>query len=108
MHESIILSVGLMGKNMLSDITIVQDMLNRVPVNRGGPLALIDDSGSLDDDTINAIKRFQNHQFKTESGIIEPGSKTMQKLNLHARNPLVAVNELGEYLTIFQDNPYKR
>jgi hypothetical protein len=76
-------SVGQDGKNVKSDVMTVQDLLNKVPVHEGGPQAPLKVDGLAWTKTIAAIKRFQsiNLGHKWPDGRVDPGGKTLAKLN---------------------------
>lgn len=97
-------SVGLNGSNQASDVTIVQQLLNK---NRHllMPISPFPEDGQLDesnpsDPTIVAIKTFQNRVvFPTfnslpnpnnfPDGLVEPGRNTIAKLNENVKDNVV-------------------
>jgi hypothetical protein len=79
-------SVGRGGHNVREDVATVQNLLNNVPVERGGPAADLwsdgESSGSNFTDTLAAILRFQNHQEGLyKDGRVDPGEATIARLN---------------------------
>jgi hypothetical protein len=63
-------------RNKLADVSIVQELLNAAGVK-------VKENGKADDKTIEAIKKFQKSKagFKNPDGVIDPGRKTIKKLN---------------------------
>ncbi len=77
-------SVGRMGgKNRPEDVITVQQLLNRVPVPKGGPSTPLDVDGLCGPLTTNAIQKFQLHHFgwKGADGRVDPNGPTLEKLN---------------------------
>jgi hypothetical protein len=87
-------SVGHAGKNRSDDVLAVQVNLNRIPVGEGGPSIPLDPDAKVGPMTINAIARFQKHQFKWSDGRIDPKGKTHQRLN-QILNTLPAIPDSG-------------
>lgn len=80
MIEKLKSSVGTGGVNDLQDVTTVQDLLNRVPVQHGGPRSKLKVNGECDANTVQAIRDFQTHHFDNADGLIKPSHFTLQKL----------------------------
>ena len=69
--------------NSPGDVMIVQDLLNLVPRDSGGPFPLLKVDGLCFGKTNDAIKKFQRVAagFQSPDGRVDPGGKTMLKLN---------------------------
>jgi hypothetical protein len=75
--------VGLIGGsegNVLSDVIVVQDALNRVTPQQGGPSPKLVVDGECGPLTIAAIKKFQIKQFGWSDARIDPNKKTIKRL----------------------------
>jgi peptidoglycan hydrolase-like protein with peptidoglycan-binding domain len=83
MARSISASVGANGRNRKDDSMTVQDLLNQVPVDEGGPDPLLDVDGLPWQKTIAAIKQFQKVQvgLKFPDGRVDPNGPTLAALN---------------------------
>ena len=83
MAQHISASVGQGGVNRKDDSIKVQSLLNKVPVDQGGPSPLLVVDGLPWQKTIAAIKQFQRVQlgFKWPDGRVDPNGKTLEKLN---------------------------
>lgn len=81
--RSISASVGQGGHNHKSDVVTVQELLNKVPTNEGGPLNPLKVDGLAWDKTIAAIKRFQslNLGHKWPDGRVDANGKSLARLN---------------------------
>ena len=84
--------VGKHHGNLPADVKIVQELLNRVAPDDGGPRKLLPGfggDGAIDDATINAISVFQaaSMQVAWPDGVVAPGGKTLACLNEFARLP---------------------
>lgn len=79
-------SVGIRGANLHPDVMKVQETINRVPVNEGGPVVALELDGLCGPKTNDAIQKFQLHHFgwRGADGLIEVGKQTHQKLNTYA------------------------
>jgi peptidoglycan hydrolase-like protein with peptidoglycan-binding domain len=73
-------SVGTGGTNNAADVLAVQQLLNDVSSNEGGPAPQLAEDGIIGPNTINAIKHFQMTHFGFEDGRVDPGKKTLIKL----------------------------
>lgn len=73
-------SVGIGCLNLLPDVKVVQQLLNDVPSEKGGPDPKLVEDGLIGPKTINAIKKFQNLQLGFQDGVVEPGKVTLVKL----------------------------
>lgn len=83
-------SVGTMGSaNMLADVRIVQELLNRVPRYEGGPEEPLVVDGRCGPILIAAIRKFQSEQFfqLLEDGKVQPGKQTITRLNQYSGSP---------------------
>jgi peptidoglycan hydrolase-like protein with peptidoglycan-binding domain len=76
-------SVGRMGKNLPADVTTVQELLNNVPADSGGPVPLLAVDGIAGPKTNGAIQKFQQRQigFSGADGRVDPDGPTLKKLN---------------------------
>jgi hypothetical protein len=83
MARSITASVGLGGVNRKDDSMTVQELLNKVPPDQGGPVPLLAVDGLPWQKTIAAIKNFQRVQvgFNQPDGRVDPGGPTLAALN---------------------------
>jgi len=83
MAKQITASVGLNGTNVPQDVKIVQELLNKVPPEKGGAVPALKVDGLAWTKTTNAIKKFQKESlnFKWPDGRIDPKGKTFQALN---------------------------
>jgi hypothetical protein len=81
-------SVGRNARNDDADVTIVQRLLNAVPVAKGGPATILQSDGWCGQRTIAAISRFQSVQLKGFSdGNVQPDHNTIKALNAKATEP---------------------
>lgn len=75
-------SVGSSGRNLESDVTNVQTLLNIAPTSQGGPIPVIDIDGWCGKQTNQAITNFQRTQkFAIQDGRVDPGKSTIKRLN---------------------------
>lgn len=83
MAKTISASVGLNGVNRANDVTTVQQLLNNVPKDKGGPQPLLVLDGICGPKTRGAIQAFQLHHFgwSGADGRVDPGHQTLAKLN---------------------------
>jgi len=83
MARSISASVGLSGINRKDDSIAVQELLNRVPPDQGGPVPLLGVDGLPWQKTIAAIKHFQKVRgiLKVPDGRVDPNGPTLKALN---------------------------
>ncbi len=83
MARSITGSVGLGGKNRKDDSMTVQELLNKVPADEGGPVPLLAVDGLPWQKTIAAIKNFQrvHVEMKFRDGRVDPNGPTLAALN---------------------------
>lgn len=81
-------SVGVGAVNAAADVAVVQDLLNLVPVASGGPSPLLKVDGLCFGKTQDAIKAFQKRGagFVTADGRVDPGGRTLLKLNEFEKN----------------------
>jgi hypothetical protein len=73
---SITNSVGMGCPNRAPDVSIVQNLLNCVPVARGGPSKKLDIDGKFGTNTNEAIYQFQRRNQLACDGRVDPGKKT--------------------------------
>lgn len=75
-------SVGEDAHNRVDDVRIIQDALNQVPADSGGPIAPLKVDGLCYGKTLAAIRRFQKEacEFKWPDGRVEPERKTHRRL----------------------------
>jgi peptidoglycan hydrolase-like protein with peptidoglycan-binding domain len=71
------------GVNRKEDSMTVQDLLNKVPPDQGGPAPLLDVDGLPYQKTIAAIKNFQRVQVGMQfpDGRVDPNGPTLAALN---------------------------
>jgi peptidoglycan hydrolase-like protein with peptidoglycan-binding domain len=83
MARSISGSVGLGGVNRKTDSMTVQELLNNVAPEEGGPIPALKVDGLPWQKTIAAIKTFQREQcgFTTPDGRVDPNGRTLARLN---------------------------
>ncbi len=112
MAISISASVGSKGANRYDDVVTVQRLLNCVPPLEGGPSPAIAVDGLVGPRTIGAISRFQQHQFGWADGRVDPGQRTITKLNDFYTGPdpaivqaVEAVLDLGQQLLSYPGAP---
>jgi hypothetical protein len=92
MARNISASVGrLGGVNRPLDVRTVQELLNEVPLASGGTLPRLDPDEICGPKTIRAIQKFQLHHFgfKGADGRVDPGQRTLAKLNEFDQTPRV-------------------
>jgi hypothetical protein len=77
-------SVGISATNLANDVSVIQDALNRVSPDQGGPSPLLVIDGACGPKTKNAIQQFQLKQFgwSGADGKINPGGQTITRLNV--------------------------
>jgi peptidoglycan hydrolase-like protein with peptidoglycan-binding domain len=80
-------TVGEKGANAPDDVFMVQMLLNQVPAQEGGPNPQLNVDGLVGPKTIAAIRKFQRSQLGFEDGIVEPGKKTITRLNAFFQQP---------------------
>ena len=73
-------SVGYGGSNVMTNVMVVQYLLNCVPTARGGPTAELAVDGIIGPKTIAAIRRFQTTNFGRADGRVDPRGRTLQAL----------------------------
>src|SRR6266852_138957 len=112
MAISISASVGSKGANRYDDVVTVQRVLNCVPPLEGGPSPAIAVDGLVGPRTIGAISRFQQHQFGWADDRVDPGQRTITKLNDFYTGPdpaivqaVEAVLDLGQQLLSYPGAP---
>src|SRR5262245_50233720 len=82
MAETITAAVGTTpALNRAQDVETIQTLLNQVPANQGGPNPLLDLDGLIGPLTIGAIRKFQSFHLGFNDGRVDPGQKTLAKLN---------------------------
>jgi hypothetical protein len=71
------------GVNFPNDVTVVQELLNRVPQTSGGPPVKLQVDGVCGPMTRDAIQKFQMRQFGFggADGRVDPNGRTLAKLN---------------------------
>ncbi len=69
--------------NRPADVTIIQDLLNKVPLMSGGPSVKLQVDGKCGPKTVEAIRKFQIRHFGAGSadGRVDPNGRTLAKLN---------------------------
>jgi hypothetical protein len=78
---SIAASVGVDAQNDKADVSTVQELLNAVPPDQGGPVPLLVVDGLIGPNTIKAINAFQMKQLGVQDGRVDPGFDTIKRLN---------------------------
>lgn len=73
-------SVGVGAPNRHGDVLTVQRLLNRVPASEGGPIPKLVEDGICGPKTVGAIRQFQTRQFGSSDGRVDPGQKSLRKL----------------------------
>ena len=81
-------STGRDSVNQPDDVTALQDALNDLLPNEGGPIDPLAVTGIMDLPTGQAIRRFQKMHFGWQDGVVDPRQKTLQKLNEMRRTPM--------------------
>jgi hypothetical protein len=83
MARTIFASVGANGQNLNPDVINVQELLNKVPPEEGGPLVKLKVDGLAWDKTISAIRKFQKEYLlhKWPDSRVDPHGKTLDALN---------------------------
>lgn len=84
MAKSISASVGRQaGKNRADDVITIQQLLDQVPLDSGGPVPALKVDGICGPKTGDAIQKFQLKHFgwKLADGRVDPGGPTLEKLN---------------------------
>jgi peptidoglycan hydrolase-like protein with peptidoglycan-binding domain len=76
-------SVGTNGVNTAADVQTIQQMLNSVPPDEGGPDPVLKPDGISGPKTNGAIQKFQVQQFGwgMADGRVDPGGRTLRRLN---------------------------
>lgn len=74
-------SVGQGGTNSRADVTLVQQLLNLMPENVGGPAMPIAVDGFIGPQTVGTISRFQKANFGWSDGRVDPNGKTLVRLS---------------------------
>lgn len=74
---------GPFARNLPEDVKAIQESLNAVTLagGFGGAIPPLVVDGLCGPKTRAAISHFQRTQFKTSDGLVEPGKRTIQKLN---------------------------
>jgi hypothetical protein len=83
MARTISASVGAGGVNRKADAVTVQELLNNVPADDGGPTPPLVVDGLPWTRTVAAIRRFQRIALghKWPDGRVDPGGATLARLN---------------------------
>lgn len=74
-------SVGRGGVNKREDVLVVQNLLNQVPADEGGPSVALVEDGLIGNKTINAIQNYQAYIGITQDGLISPNGPTFKALS---------------------------
>jgi hypothetical protein len=74
-------AVGPGAPNDCEDIKVIQRALNRFPDSMGGPQPKLTPNGNLDRLTIAAIEKFQRRQIGFTDPKIDPGGRTINRIN---------------------------
>lgn len=83
MARTISASVGRLGSNRYDDVVTVQELLNQVPPEDGGPQPKLEVDGLCGPKTTRAIQLFQRHHFgwSGTDGRVDPEHQTLARLN---------------------------
>jgi peptidoglycan hydrolase-like protein with peptidoglycan-binding domain len=73
-------SVGSAGANVKADVLLVQELLNSVPPDEGGPDLLLAEDGLIGPKTQAAINKFQRSVLPHPDGRIDPDGPTIKAL----------------------------
>jgi hypothetical protein len=92
MARTISASVGVDAANHKVDVITVQELLNKVPPQQGGPQVKLKVDGLCWQKTQTAIRNFQskNMGHKWPDGRVDPGGATLTRLNSFDEQPPVA------------------
>ena len=74
-------SVGQGGFNQVPDTLKIQELLNLISPNDGGPVVPLKEDGFIGPKTLAAIKAFQLFQGLGTDGRVDPGGALLQKMN---------------------------
>ncbi len=88
-------SVGYGGSNVMTNVMVVQYLLNCVPTARGGPTAELAVDGIIGPKTIAAIRRFQTTNFGRADGRVDPRGRTLQALQGYDPRPNQSVQTVA-------------
>jgi peptidoglycan hydrolase-like protein with peptidoglycan-binding domain len=89
-------SVGAGGTNARADTLMVQQLLNSVPREEGGPDLLLAEDGLIGPKTQAAINKFQKKVLSKPDGRIDPGGPTIKALSgVICDSPAVPLGRLG-------------
>ena len=88
---TISLSVGLRSPNLPIDVTKIQNALNRISPDDGGPAVPLIPNGICDSKTVEVIQKFQLRHFgwSGADGIINPNGQTIAKINAVLSSPYI-------------------
>ncbi|CAN5211816.1 hypothetical protein BH10ACI1_BH10ACI1_23200 [soil metagenome] len=88
---AISLSVGLRSPNLPIDVTKIQNALNRISPDDGGPAIPLIPNGFCDSRTVEVIQKFQLRHFgwSGADGIINPNGQTIARINEVLSSPYV-------------------
>lgn len=88
----ILASVGMGGANRRDDVIAIQTLLNlaRLVVPQIGPSLAVD--GIAGPKTIGAIRAFQTAQFGSADGRVDPGKRTIARLNVLGQSVPITAN----------------
>jgi hypothetical protein len=78
-------STGRKAVNLPNDVSAVQELLNRILPEQGGPQVPLLVNGIVDQPTYLAIRCFQQQQFHWADGVVDQDNKTLHRLNELAR-----------------------
>ena len=74
-------AVGLGAPNQPDDVRMIQQALNRFPDSMGGPKPKLSPDGKVGKFTIGAIEKFQRRQLGFTDRKIDPGKRTINRIN---------------------------
>jgi len=101
-------SAGRLAHNRFQDVISVEELLNQVPPDQGGPLQKLPASGVFTQQTFLAICKFQERKFGWADGLVEPYQRTIAELNKFdkvAEIPRSMMRVIGEQQQLFRGDP---
>ncbi|HYG39771.1 MAG TPA: caspase family protein [Cytophagales bacterium] len=108
--QTISASVGKGGVNNPADVRMIQELLNQIPENDGGPAVPLDTDGLIGKKTIRAIEDYQEAQGLSVDGLITPDGFTFaalvsREIPVLGKNKPKSKNELKEKTALSETYP---
>jgi len=106
--QKITAPVGAAGaSNQFSDVKTIQELLNQIGVESGGPNTPLITDGKCGPKTITSIQNFQikNFGWSMADGRIDPEGPTLAKLNDLLGAPPIIINSAGIYWGVDSFSP---